>query len=320
MPPWQPGEGCGQPFVDDLHLEQADIDTLVKWAATPVEGNVADAPTSMPVLGTLPHVDATVQMADAYTPSESLTDDYRCFIIDPQLAQTKFVTGYNILPGVTAEVHHVILYVAKRTDAEAADAADPGPGWSCFGGAGVSTSGALGVWAPGSSAVRFPSGTGVPFDTKNVIAMQVHYNTRAGVRQPDQTRAQLMFADRDVTSAVLLPIVADGFSIPPKSTGYSYTKSFTNTYVDMNIWGFLPHLHTRGKTIKLRTDDACLVTIPKWDFHWQRMYFRTTPSQLKVGQKFTLDCTWDNPDDKTVTWGESTTDEMCFAFVYATPK
>src|SRR5688572_10397617 len=26
MPPWMPAESCGQPFVDDLHLEQAQID------------------------------------------------------------------------------------------------------------------------------------------------------------------------------------------------------------------------------------------------------------------------------------------------------
>ncbi len=319
MPPWMPSDSCGQPFVGDIHLEQADIDTLVAWTKSPLEGNPADAPTTKATLATLPHVDTTVKMSAAYTPDATLTDDYRCFVIDPALATTRFVTGYNIIPGVNAEVHHVILYVVDRAQALAEDAKDTAPGWQCFGGTGINTKGALGVWAPGAGAVAFPSGTGVAFGPDSVIAMQVHYNTRAGVRVPDQTQAQLMFADRAVTNAYLVPIVGDGFSIPPNSTGYSYTFDQPNQLgFDLDVWGFLPHMHTRGRHITMTTDSTCLVDIPKWDFHWQRVYFRPKPTTLKAGGKLSLNCTWDNPEARTITWGEGTSDEMCFAFVYTT--
>ncbi|MDP3233216.1 MAG: hypothetical protein Q8S33_31180 [Myxococcales bacterium] len=82
-------------------------------------------------------------------------------------------------------------------------------------------------------------------------------------------------------------------------------------------------MHTLGKTITLRagaaTMDTCLVDIPRWDFHWQSQYFRPKAHVLGTDESVEMKCSWDNPTTRTITWGENTTDEMCFAFVYATP-
>lgn len=320
MPPWMPGDGCGQPFVDDFHLEPDEIETLVKWSEAPAEGNLADASTEKVAKPTLQRVDALLEMAAPYTPTSTITDDYRCFVIDPQLGGTKYVTGYNILPGASAVVHHVILYMVDRAKAKAMDDMHPGAGWPCFGGAEVDTEGTLGAWAPGGGAVRFPGGTGLAVNANTVIAMQIHYNTRSGA-VPDMTRAELQFADRPVSAAHLIPIAAAGFRIPPRTMGYTYSERFPNDLgLDAEVWGLLPHMHTRGKSITMRSDTECLITIPRWDFHWQRAYFRPKAAPISQTSGLTLECTWDNPDDQTVTWGERTSDEMCFAYIYATLK
>ncbi|MDP6932159.1 MAG: hypothetical protein QGG40_04545 [Myxococcota bacterium] len=31
----------------------------------------------------------------------------------------------------------------------------------------------------------------------------------------------------------------------------------------------------------------------------------------EVGDTITLECTWDNPTDEDVAWGDGTSDEMC---------
>ena len=102
-------------------------------------------------------------MPAAYTPSAPTgagTDDYRCFLLDPRLASDAFVTGIDVLPGNPDVVHHVILF---RVPPELGgrgrrrkDAAEPGQGWTCFGGTGLddrrrSLDNApwLGAWAPG---------------------------------------------------------------------------------------------------------------------------------------------------------------------------
>lgn len=323
MPPWLADEACSGTFRDSKALTAAEIQVIDAWfqAGAP-EGNPADAPP--PPMGTadaLPKVDATLQMPTAYTPSASLSDDYRCFIVDPALGGTKVVTGYDILPGNKNVVHHVILYVVSRTAAQAKDAQDATPGWECFGGADVSTTATLGAWAPGGSAIVYPATTGIRIGAGDVIAMQVHYNTANGVG-PDQTSLKLMYGTGAETNAYLLPLVNSSFAIPPNARDYASSKSFPNTFgFPIKLYGFLPHMHTLGKKISLRAGAAndCLVDIPRWDFHWQTQYFRKQPYTLPSGQAVTMSCTWDNTTAGTVTWGEGTSDEMCFAYVYATP-
>src|SRR5258705_11601039 len=41
MPPWMAGEGCGPPVRDQLHMQQAQIDTAGKWARRSPEGDTA---------------------------------------------------------------------------------------------------------------------------------------------------------------------------------------------------------------------------------------------------------------------------------------
>ena len=71
---------------------------------------------------------ADLEMPEPYTPSAPTgvgTDDYRCFLLDPELAEDAFLTGVDVLPGNPDVVHHVIMFQvppdrvaqAKPTDA-----------------------------------------------------------------------------------------------------------------------------------------------------------------------------------------------------------
>ncbi len=326
MPPWMPDESCGGPFVGERRLTSAELDTFKAWRDQGApEGNPADArPLPDAGLVGLPRVDADLPMPAPYTPSAGLEDDYRCFLIDPQLTQAKSITGYDILPGVAAEVHHVIIYIVNKAQAVAMDSSQAGPGWQCFGGSGIADdSGAIGAWAPGVSAVTYPAGTGINLPADKALAMQIHYNTQTGVRLPDTTRLKLMYATTPVTPAYLLPLAAAGFEVPPMAQGFSFTKPFPNTInllPNIKLWGFLPHMHTKGVRITMRgPGNDCLIDIPRWDFHWQSQYFRTTPYTLPRGEAISMTCTWNNPTTSPLRWGEGTDDEMCFAYVYATP-
>ncbi|MFZ5440537.1 MAG: monooxygenase [Myxococcota bacterium] len=318
MPPWPASASCGGPFVGDRTLSDAQIATIDAWARGGApEGNAADAPPPAGGAEQLPKVDLTLTMPQAYTPT--LRDDYRCFTIDPSLAQQQVVTGYDIVPGSKKVVHHVILYIVPRTAALAKDAQDATPGWQCFGGAGITTSGTLGAWAPGGSAILFPTDTGIRIKPDEVLAMQVHYNTDNGA-EPDQTAVKLMYGGGAERNAYLIPLVADNFAIPAGATNFAHGEAFPNSLgFPIRVWGFLPHMHTLGKRITMTgPNDQCLVDIPKWDFHWQTQYFRKTPVQVPANQSLKLNCTWDNTTSQTVRWGEGTSDEMCFAFIFAT--
>jgi hypothetical protein len=44
-----------------------------------------------------------------------LYDEYRCFLVDPGLAQDAFITGYEVTPGNAAIVHHIIGFAVDPT-------------------------------------------------------------------------------------------------------------------------------------------------------------------------------------------------------------
>jgi hypothetical protein len=273
-------------------------------------------------------VDLTLQPAESYTPKKTGNDDYRCFVLDPKLTGARDLIGFQVEPGVRSEVHHVLLYSATKAEAQKLDDASPGFGWKCYGGPGTNYARTLGAWAPGSIATRFPSGTGVRMSEGEIVIMQVHYNLANATGTegaPDLTQVKFQFAQRPVAFlAEMFPLVESDFVIPPNSMGHSTSATFESPLAGQ-VWGLLPHMHTRGKHIKVELLSAagasqCLVDIPKWDFGWQQAYFFEAQRGLPVkpGDKLKLSCTWDNPTEKTVRWGENTDDEMCLAFIILT--
>ncbi|GAA2123302.1 hypothetical protein [Nocardioides bigeumensis] len=151
----------------------------------------------------------TLAMPEAYTPSAPNgvgTDDYRCFILDPQLGKDAYLTGTNVLPGNPAVVHHVIMFKLPPeagAAAEQSDAADPGLGWTCFGNMGFGRAPGeqldnaqwLGAWAPGGEEAVATAGFGTRLTKGTRIVMQVHYNLLAGT-EPDISGMQLRLVPR----------------------------------------------------------------------------------------------------------------------------
>jgi hypothetical protein len=145
----------------------------------------------------------TLTMPEAYTPSAPYgtgTDDYRCFLLDPQVDQDVWLTGSNVLPGNPNVVHHVILFKIPPdsvAEAEAKDKASSGEGWTCFGGTGLAgefgsleDANWLAAWAPGGDESKTQDGYGVKLEAGSRIVMQVHYNLLKGAA-PDTSSTQL---------------------------------------------------------------------------------------------------------------------------------
>jgi hypothetical protein len=319
MPPWKPSAICA-PVQAPRTLTPAEREVFVRWSeAGAPEGDPATAPPP-PDAGPagLPGVSASLTAAVDYTPTRAAgNDDYRCLVLDPGLAQAADVVGLDIQPGVRALVHHVIVFHAAAADVQA-KAAGSSTGWTCFGSSGVNKAAMIGGWVPGTKAQQFPATTGVRIPAGHLLVMQVHYNLAVAEPAPDRTVVRLQYAAAPVARpAAILGFYDFGFSIPPSTASYTHATS-TVLPVGGTIWGALPHLHTLGRDIRVSLDDACLIDIPDWDFHWQQLYFFERPVAVDAGTTLGLSCTWSNPEARTVTWGEGTADEMCLTYLYAT--
>jgi hypothetical protein len=329
MPPWMPREGC-RDLRDSRALTDAEIATFAAWdAAGAPEGDRSTfAPASPRTNVTRPlparDGDIVVQPPESYLPNQRLTDDYRCFVMDPGLTESRDVVGIRVQPGNARIVHHVILFEVREAALGALqrlDDAEPGPGYTCYGDARVppnfrqSTTGDLVDmdmqmvvgWAPGGVAGYLPTGTGIRLKPRSRLVMQVHYNLQAATRgMNDRSRVDLFLGERGATQQALwLPQANQDFMIPagvgPTDPRATATSDF-RVPLPVRIFGVAPHMHTRGYSIRAEARSAsgastCLVDVPRWDFHWQQGYFFTTPFRPAVGampDALRTTCVWDN--------------------------
>lgn len=327
MPPWPPSD-CGEcgTFRDSRGLTDEEKAVLLAWTeAGAPQGDTGVGYVEAEPLPRLDRTDATVTMAEAYTPDDSVQDDYRCFLVDPELGGTRYLTGFELTPGDTRVVHHAILYAPTDDDAVAAaqelDDAEAGYGWTCYGGPGVDADFTAG-WVPGVGAVDYPEGTGVELADRKLV-LQVHYNLVNGPF-PDQTSVALQLEDSVARTAVWASVSQHDLNIPPGESAWAQGR-LSEVKGDIDVWGFVPHMHELGKSFQLQVHHAdgsseCLIDIPDWDFHWQGIYFYEESMQLSGDDYVEIGCIYDSTSrDETVTWGDGTTDEMCLAYVYLTP-
>lgn len=341
MPPWLASDDCTD-YQGDLSLSDAEKQAIVDWAeAGGPEGDPAEAaadvdPWEAPRLA---RVDQHLDMPGPYTPAEDRPDDYRCFVMEWPYEDTVWVTGYEIQPGNTDIVHHVIPYIIAPDDAQTyrdMDAADPGEGYGCYGGPGGDVTTLintrwLGSWAPGAGAMIVPEGHGIRIPAGAVIVSQVHYNVTAAGPAPDLTRIGLQVETEPQKGALVQPwtdtawVLGTGMDIPAQSEGTEHVFRYENGVADgsYTVHGAGLHMHTLGRSGSMRVEHAdgtesCLLVQDQWDFDWQRTYWLQQPVTLGPGDALELRCTWDNPTDESVAWGDGTGDEMCLGITLIT--
>jgi hypothetical protein len=245
MPPFLPS-GESPRFRDAMKLSDHEIAIIANWswAGAPM-GKPSDAVATPPPRAK-PKFDLTVDIGRDFQPQSDYSDEYRCFLINPNLEKPQWLSGYNITPGNSSIVHHVVIYqvtgrfVKEARDLEARQ--DGRGGWPCYGGPGIGDDalrdvayrtalaggsgsssvssgsielpdgllGYVGSWVPGVNSVQFPAGTGVQLLPGAQLAVQVHYNLAAGTGK-DRTAMSFQF---DSSGKALKPLGLMGLIAP----------------------------------------------------------------------------------------------------------
>lgn len=330
MPPWKAEEGFGQ-FANDRHLTAAQIAIVRQWVDSGMpEGNGADLPAmpKFPEGWSLGKPDLVLEPDEAYTLGAEGPDLYRCFVVPTGLKEDHYIQAIEVRPGNRKVVHHVIVHFDTTGKARELDAADPGPGYTSFGGVGFKSGGMIGGWAPGNFPSLLPDGIGRLLPKNADLVLQVHYH-RSGKVETDRTKVALYFARGPVDKRIRsFPLAKFLLRIPPGDSNYVVHASLPVRY-DVTAYRVTPHMHLLGKDMKVTAtlpDGRVLplVHVENWDFNWQTGYVFKTPIQLPKGSRVDLEAHYDNSSDnpvnpnnppRFVTWGEQTTDEMCIAFL-----
>lgn len=341
MPPWSPDPDCRD--LEAPRLLSADDEAVLRaW----VEGGALEGVPTDPIAATTSSITPTDHLVPpaAYTPPfETAQDEYHCFVFDETFAEEKWLRASRVLPG-TSEVHHVLTYalVGEQVETmEALDAAEDGPGYTCFGSviplggdAGLSAFPTqIAAWVPGADPIVYPSDQAVRVPAGARVVMQVHYSAQGGEPLPDATSIELQLEDTPPDWVVSTrPLGVFDLDIPAGEADVEHTSTYTNWSPEpVTVRSVAGHMHLLGQEIggQLQRSDGsseCLLDIPEWDFDWQQAYTYTEPVVVAPGESIDVRCTFDNspenqplvdgeprePED--VTWGDGTDDEMCLLY------
>ncbi len=322
MPPWPPSNEC-QSYLHDRSLSEAQKQTITEWASTGAhEGDPSTEPPALPRdIGGLSRVDETLRISDMYTPREG--DDYRCFVIDWPSAETRYVSGFNIVPTEPRIVHHVNIFSIDPANADrirTRDQNSAGPGYPCFGGAATEAgAGLLGAWAPGSIGLEYPLGTGLAVEPGSVVILEAHYMTPPESGLSDQMALDVRLETDVEKQAIIIafwdfiewsrngnmlvpandPDVVHSVEVDPNGAINIVAPWLRNPRLLIHGTGLHMHyLGTRGKLTIRRSPELgeeCLIEIRDWDFNWQAGYMLEEPMEFVVGRdRAFLECHFDN--------------------------
>ena len=331
MPPFHAdNSGECQTFEHSPWLSDEEIATISSWVAQDMpEGEVAAV--SLPSFEEAPFQGTHTVSFEPYEANFALaSDDYRCFIVDPEIEQEGFLTGFEVLPSNREIAHHMILYAPANTaalnQAYQMDAADDGPGYSCYGSPQVENK-MIAPWAPGSDQWHYPEGTGVRMEVGQKLILQMHYSN-ASEDPLDSTTVNLNIQESVTHELITDFFVYSDLEIPP-NTGEHVEKvrrtvrQFSGRNTPLFLRAIGPHLHKLGvsssaQLIREDGSESCLIDVPSYDFNWQRAYTYEDAILVQPDDQIELECVFDSTGvNSTTYWGDFTNDEMCLLVVFA---
>lgn len=358
MPPFAVNnDGSCNTFVGARWMSDEEIDVIADWVdAGYPEGDPSIPPPSVPEPPTLQGEIEQLQLPEyepVAVPEYGGFEDYHCFRVELDLDQPRYVTGFDVVPGNPALVHHVLGFrvdpdlLGNEAQMQALDDQSPAvPGWDCFGAAGedVIPNGVPVTWAPGSGAIEYPEGTGVRFEPGDVLVVQMHYDLVAGSGL-DATQVHLSMTDeveRQVHQVLWDPFLfssqfGDPEQLAPGQEAVQYSwdepiremlaldASGADQYEEIEVLGLIPHMHKRGRQMSIELETAagmqCGADVDRWDFNWQTTYFLQAPLAATLDDRLYVTCEFSTVGDtEPVLPGFGTDDEMCLVGLMFAPR
>jgi len=339
MPPWHAARCCTD-YFEDASLTDVQIRTIIRWIdAGGAIGDARKEPPPLPRIGGLSRTDVTLELPAPYVPAPppDSVDELRCFLLPWPLAQKKFVTGINPVPGQRSIVHHLVVGALSGDgldEAKSLDGKDGRPGFPCdqMKGMGLADLTILGGSLVGGD---YPDGLGTEIDAGSTILLQIHYSLANAPAQPDQTKIELKVDDqarpfKGMAIANLGWMVEGGMKIAAGERDavyfYRYEPTLFTRGKTVRLRSVTPHMHAFGTKIVLRIihDDGtreCLLEIPAWHFGWEQPFWFAKPKTFRKGDELYIECHFDNsvshqPNGQAprdIGWGNSN-QEMCAGF------
>jgi hypothetical protein len=313
MPPYFADPHIGA-FKNDQGLTAAQTKMLVHWieAGAPrgdgPDPLLANRGKSAPEWPTdLGKPDVIVELPAFKVPASGIVE-YQNMRVDNPFHENTWLRAIAMKPGDRRVLHHVVSNTIP--DPNLPRAAIPG--------------GSVGSYTPGAQPQVMADGSGAPVPAGGKMNFQMHYTT-FGQETVDKTEVGFYTLKTPPKYIKRSYVIGDFSLFIPAGEARHKEVAYATFPADAYLYTLYPHSHYRGYHVELkaRTPDGketMLLSLPKYDFNWQRDYDPVKPIFVKAGTKLIATWVYDNsvhnpanPDPKrNVTWGEQTPDEMMY--------
>ena len=316
MPPWHADAPSGH-FRNDRSLTAKERQTLLAWIDQGcAEGKAVKPSPAATVEGgwRIGKPDVVLTMAEAFpVPAKSPPGGipYQRIRLKTNFGRDVWVRKAEVRPGAPAVVHHARALVGEAKRVGEGDNGADGQ--------------ALASYVPGGEPMELRDGVARLIPAGAEIELEMHY-TCNGTAQVDLSSLGLVLADGPPRHAAYTRYIANRtFAIPPGASDH-VVRSRTRFDRSAVLLDLMPHMHLRGKSITIRASypdgrTETLLSVPRYDFHWQTTYYLREPLLLPAGTVIECVAHFDNsagnpnnPDPaREVRWGDQSWEEMMLA-------
>ena len=313
MPPWAADPHFGH-FQGDKSLTSDEKKTLVHWIEAGAPRGAGEDPLTKVKFEApewpLGKPDMVIKVPSYTIPASGIVDYQRPFTANPA-TEGHWVRATTVLPGSRQVVHHLLGgYVAELPAGGKPSEAN----WSL----------AVGRYAVGAESEVYDKDVGVYLPAGGYISFQNHYtpygkevtdNSQLGVYFYKE-KPKLLLHDRVLTQP--------NIEIAPNDGHFKETAYYTFPH-DALLYSTFIHAHYRADEaqLKIRYPDGreeMLLSMPHYNFNWQRNYDFKEPIKVPAGSKiistFYYDNSKRNPGNPNpnlkVKWGEQSFEEMFY--------
>ena len=318
MPPWHADPHIGA-FKNGRGLTVEEAQTLVHWAEAGAPRGEGEDPLALAdnkaAEWPLGEPDLIIDIPAYEVPANGVVD-YQFPVVKNPLDEPKWVVATDILPGDRNVVHHV-LFGSTRSETAPSDR-------------GLDFEQYIGGYAPGNEGAHMPEGTGILVDGGGYYQFQMHY-TPYGKAVVDQSKLGLYFADEPPANYLRQTVVVDPTIRVPANDPRYQEEAYLTFDRDAVLHSLVPHSHYRGiashfELVRPDGSSEMLLSVPNYDFNWQRTYEFAEPVAMPAGSKLIHRTVYDNsarnpgnPDpSRDVPWGLQSWDEMLYGAVQFT--
>lgn len=239
-------------------------------------------------------------------------EKYLCYVVQLNEPADVAITAFESY--ASSQVHHLELFQTLEAEPAGLRVCDGSihTTWLPLFGGGKNAGGLV-----------LPTGAGfaLPKDAQLLVQLHLLNATNSSVDEKLIVNLDWAADASQVTPAGIFAFGSMNINLPAGATGVQLGSS-CNLPKSMNVFAAQPHMHNLGTklTFELGSDAQSATTVYQrspWSFGAQPI--DDWSMALRQGQFARATCTFDNTTDHSVTYGESTSNEMCYLVLFYTP-